>query len=379
MRAATRRSGTCGWPRPRWLRPTAGRRGFSLTSLGRAYLTAGRFEEAFDNCRGRARSHRQPHHPAPGHPHGGRGPHPPRSLRRGPGVDRHLREISTSSVQADIAEGKIRLALGSSRGARPLRPHRVRQFDDDGFEVGGHMFAVQRAEALEGLGRTSDAADVLLEVLVDQGVIDVHLAILVEACAGRAPPRRTGRRHTRPPMPPISWLRCSSSLPTRPTRSSKRASADERDPGGAGHGRHVGPWPTHRPGPHVVGPDARGRIRRQLPPGGHRHRPRIAGTAGPGGGHRGRRLRRHPGTRRLHDRLLERPASSARRSAPKRAPCAPNSWPRPSSTVGPDAATVAVELADPRVSIVIPCFNKAELTLGCLQSLQTTTDPPSTR
>ena len=43
------------------------------------------------------------------------------------------------------------------------------------------MFAVQRAEALNGLGRTSDAADVLLEVLVDQGVIDVHLGFLVES------------------------------------------------------------------------------------------------------------------------------------------------------------------------------------------------------
>ena len=42
---------------------------------------------------------------------------------------------------------------------------------------------------------------------------------------------------------------------------------------------------------------------------------------------------------------------------------------------GPNDAAVAIELADPRVSIVIPCFNKAELTLGCLQSLQTTTDP----
>jgi hypothetical protein len=61
----------------------------------------------------------------------------------------------------------------------------TRQFDDDGFEVGRHMFAVQRAEALEGLDRIDEAADVLLEVLVDQGVIDVHLGILVE-CLLRA-------------------------------------------------------------------------------------------------------------------------------------------------------------------------------------------------
>jgi GT2 family glycosyltransferase/glycosyltransferase involved in cell wall biosynthesis len=37
-------------------------------------------------------------------------------------------------------------------------------------------------------------------------------------------------------------------------------------------------------------------------------------------------------------------------------------------------AAPTIELNDPRVSIVIACFNKAELTLDCLQSLQATTE-----
>ena len=96
--------------------------------------------------------------------------------------------MSTTSVQADIAEGKIRLAQGDFQQALDLFDRiGVRQFDDDGFEVGSHMFAVQRAEALEGLGRLGEAADVMLEVLVDQGVIDVHLGVLVDRL------RRAGR------------------------------------------------------------------------------------------------------------------------------------------------------------------------------------------
>jgi len=166
-------------------------KGFSLTSLGRAYLTAGRFEEAFENCREGLEHTDNPitrrlatRTATEALIHLGR-------HTEALGWIETMREISTSPVQADIAEGKIRLARQEFQKAFDLFDGiGVRQFDDDGFEVGRHMFAEQRAEALEGLGRTSDAADVLLEVLVDQGVIDVHLGILVDSL------RRAGRSLT---------------------------------------------------------------------------------------------------------------------------------------------------------------------------------------
>jgi len=157
-------------------------RGFSLTSLGRAYLTAGRFDEAFEHCREALDYSDNPI---------------TRRLATRTAAEAltslgrydealewtdTLRKISMSTVQADIAEGKIQLAIGEFQRALDLFDRvDARQFDDDGFEVGRYMFAVQRAEALEGLGRTSDAADVLLEVLEDHGVIDVHLGTLVDS------------------------------------------------------------------------------------------------------------------------------------------------------------------------------------------------------
>lgn len=162
--------------------------GFSLTSLGRAYLTAGRFTEAFDHCR-QALDHTDnaitrrlaTRTAAEALTHLGR-------LDEALTWVGSLRGISTTPVQADIAEGVIRLAQGDFQTALDLFDRvDVRQFDEDGFEVGGHMVAVRRAEALEGLGRTSDVADVLLEALVDQGVIDVHIGRLVDNL------RRAGR------------------------------------------------------------------------------------------------------------------------------------------------------------------------------------------
>ena len=54
------------------------------------------------------------------------------------------------------------------------------QFDDDGFEYDATMFAQQRAESFAALGRSGEAADALLSVLADRGVLDSHLGILVE-------------------------------------------------------------------------------------------------------------------------------------------------------------------------------------------------------
>ncbi len=288
-------------------------KGFSLTSLGRAYLTAGRFEEAFENCREGLDYTDNPI---------------TRRLATRTATEalihlgRHnealewigtMREISTSPVQADIAEGKIRLARQEFQKALDLFDGiGVRQFDDDGFEVARHMFAEQRAEALEGLGRTSDAADVLLEVLVDEGVIDVHLGILVDSL------RRAGRPLTELAVAiPIgkapNFLAQVLQLPSATADEVLEACVGHMEDavGGPGHGGHLGPFPSRRPGAGVVGPDARRRIHRQLPTRRHRHGHGVRAGPGPGGRHRGPCLRRSPGPRRVHDGLRRRPASRA--------------------------------------------------------------------
>ena len=71
------------------------------------------------------------------------------------------------------------------------------------------MFAVERAQALNGLERTSEAADVLLEVLVDQGVIDVHLGSLVETCAAPTDPSTSWPAPSPRRRPRSSWPNCS--------------------------------------------------------------------------------------------------------------------------------------------------------------------------
>ena len=134
--------------------PTVGRKGFSLTSLGRAYLTAGRFDEAFENCRD-ALDHTDnlitrrlaTRTAAEALTHLGRldeatpvDRQPARDLDIA-GTGRHRRRKD----QAGPGRNTNRLLTSSTSVGR-------RQFDDDGFEVGVHMFAVQRAEALEWTG-----------------------------------------------------------------------------------------------------------------------------------------------------------------------------------------------------------------------------------
>ena len=175
------------------------------------------------------------------------------------------------------------------------------------------MFAVQRAEALDGLGRTSDAADVLLEVLVDEGVIDVHLGILVESLrragrpldelaaaipAARAPNFLAQVLQLSPETADAVLEACMAQMDDRRVVLATAAS--------------LARVPACRPCPDLVGPDARGRVHDQLPAGGHRHRPSLATDPGPGGGHRGRRLRRPPRARRLHGGVRRRVTSGTR-------------------------------------------------------------------
>lgn len=155
-------------------------RGYSLTSLGRSYLTAGKPEEAAAHC-SRALEHST------------------NDITRrlamrttaealvmlgrfdeaGEWVAR-LRQESTTPVQADVVEVRLALASGDhERALELLDGLGVEAVDEDGFEYTAGMLTPFRAEALTGLDRFGDAADVLLAMLGDQGILDVHLGNVV--------------------------------------------------------------------------------------------------------------------------------------------------------------------------------------------------------
>ncbi len=352
-------------------------RGFSLTSLGRAFLTAGRFDDAFENCRD-ALDHTDnlitrrlaTRTAAEALTLLGRFDEALEWLDT-------LRQISTSPIQADIAEGKIRLSQGSFQAALDMFDRvGTRQFDDDGFEVGIDMLAVPRAEALEGLGRTSDAADVLLDVLVNQGVIDVHLGILVENL------RRAGRPlHELAAAIPggkapnflAQVLQLPDGIADELLDACLRQMADgrvvlataatlarilpiDRSLTWSARMREAG-FAAHCPLVAIATGDASPPIRA-----------RAAATAFRAfGDSRGRdAFIAAFGAAQPFERQTIRTEAEA---------LCPDLLVEAERAAGPDEAPVSIELADPRVSIVIPCFNKAELTLTCLQSLQATTDP----
>jgi GT2 family glycosyltransferase/tetratricopeptide (TPR) repeat protein len=352
-------------------------RGFSLTSLGRAYLTAGQFEEAFDNCR-EALDHTD-------------NPITRRlATRTATEALTHLgrfdealewagtmREISTTSVQADIAEGRIRLAQGDFQRALDLFDRiGPRQFDDDGFEVSGHMYAVQRAEALEGLGRTGDAADVMLEVLSEQGVIDVHLGILVENL------RRAGR-----PLDELAAAIPAANAPNFLAQVLQLApeTADEI----------LEACLRQMEDTRVVLATA-ATLARNLPIdraliwsarmrelGFTTNCPLIAIATGPGAPVDQARAAatavRAFADQRGRDAFiaafsgaspLERDTIRTEANA-----ICPELMAQAELAVPPAAAPVAIDLSPPRASIIIPCRDNAAGTLGCLQAVQTTTDP----
>ncbi|MGC8463035.1 MAG: glycosyltransferase [Acidimicrobiales bacterium] len=156
-------------------------RGFSLTSLGRSYMTAGRAEEALEYCRRGAAETANPI---------------TRRLALRTVVDAlaalgrtdealeaigDLRAASERQVLADLLEANVRRQLGEhERALELLAALSGPMVDDDGFEYDPSMFAQKRADSLVALGRFSEAADALLAGLSDRGVLDDHLGTLVE-------------------------------------------------------------------------------------------------------------------------------------------------------------------------------------------------------
>ncbi len=91
-----------------------------------------------------------------------------------------LRRLSRSQVAADLAEGRTRLAMGETRAGLAILariPSRGR--DDDGMEYGPHVVAAIRGEALASLGRFGEAADVVLNAIRSDGVLEADVGELV--------------------------------------------------------------------------------------------------------------------------------------------------------------------------------------------------------
>ena len=156
-------------------------RGFSLTSLGRANLTAGRVDASISYCtealeqtdnvitRRLAMRTLAEAFIATG------------DFDRAADWADELRRTSTTPVQADVID--VSLALHTERFDRALELLDALDdpvVDEDGFEYTSAMLAPLRAEALAGLGRLSESADVLLRILRDLGTLDTHLGTLVD-------------------------------------------------------------------------------------------------------------------------------------------------------------------------------------------------------
>ncbi len=91
-----------------------------------------------------------------------------------------LRGLSRSQVAADIAEGRTRLAMGETvAGLAILARIPSRGRDDDGMEYGPHVVAAICGEALASLGRFGEAADVVLDAVRTEGVLEADLGELV--------------------------------------------------------------------------------------------------------------------------------------------------------------------------------------------------------
>ena len=93
---------------------------------------------------------------------------------------KELRRLSRSQVAADLAEGRTRLAMGETEeGLAILARIPSRGRDDDGMEYGPHVVAAIRGEALASLERFGEAADVVLDAIRSDGVLEADVGELV--------------------------------------------------------------------------------------------------------------------------------------------------------------------------------------------------------
>jgi GT2 family glycosyltransferase len=115
-----------------------------------------------------------------------------------------LRAISVNQIAADIAEGRMRIAMGDAEaGLALLARVPARGRDDEGMEYATHMLAAMRGEALASLGRFGPAADVVLDAVRSDGVLEADLGELAAWLerAGRSPAEIAAALHVDDLMP----------------------------------------------------------------------------------------------------------------------------------------------------------------------------------
>lgn len=155
--------------------------GQSLISLGRSELLVGRLQEASTHCR-EALAHtdndiaRRLALRTCAEAHLGLG----ETEEAEAWIDQ-LAAVGGSQVQSTLLRARVALARGDHARALALFDTvRPGASDADGFVQSDAMLAPYRAEALGGMQRYAEAADTLINVLSDQGILDAHLGSVVE-------------------------------------------------------------------------------------------------------------------------------------------------------------------------------------------------------
>ena len=360
--------------------------GFSLTSLGRSCMTAGRFDEALERC---TEALARTTNPITRRLAARTAAEALLGLGRPEEALTWVQRLRSEggTVQADVVEAQARLAAGDHEGALGVLDRiDTARADDDGFHHDATMYARWRADALAGLGRPGEAADVLLGVLAGAGVLDTHLGRVVELLeqagrplaelaaaipAERAPTFLAQVLQLHDPVAdavleacvaagtaPAATLATAATLARRlPVDRALVWSARLRAAG------QVAACPLLA----MAADGARPALERA----------RAAATA-----------RRAFADERAVQLFVDVLASAdgntraaivaeASQLCPELVPApAPPSPPReqqtPAAAAGPRGAHTTARLA---ASIVIPCFNRADLTLQCLQALAASTEP----
>ena len=188
--------------------------------------------------------------------------------------------MSNSQVGADVAEGTLRISMGDAEAGLALLarvPPKGR--DDDGMEYAAHMMSAIRAEALASLERYGDAADVVLDAVRQEGVLEADLGELVAwlAKAQRSASEIAAALSIEDLIPVLGRLLRQS--PTRRGRDPRRRVGQIPRPARTARRREQDRASTaDRTGAAVVVAAARARALECVPSGRHRER-RVPRTA----------------------------------------------------------------------------------------------------
>ena len=155
--------------------------GYTLISLGRSYLTAGRAEDSVRACKeGVEKTNNKISRRlglrtiAEAYILWGKPDEAEIALDE-------LEKLSSSDLLPLTLRARIHLMRGEHEAALALlEPLDSPKRDQDGYEYDPSMFARAKSEAYEALGRYDQAADTLLATLKNKGTLDTHLGALVD-------------------------------------------------------------------------------------------------------------------------------------------------------------------------------------------------------